>query len=282
MKRTLTCLLLLAGCGGDAPPADGNPPSADGNPQPAASSASCDGMPKSQGPSQPCCQGYGIDACGAGLFCAAFDGRTQATCYANYSRDAGQTCSADAQCQTESCNTTAHVCRPTDGKSGRACSSDVDCLDELVCTSGHCEMPKAAAGTVCTSDDQCASGACASCGAHYASCFPVSLSGTGRCLAADGRAGSYCYNNTMCASGRCVRNPFLEKSQCSGGGEWDTCDSLGCAQGTCLSLVTSGPAFGICRTGNQKDEPCNNDSDCASNNCQMPADANDWAGSACG
>ena len=37
--------------------------------------------PAAQGLSQPCCLSWGADACGAGLFCGAFDGRTVTTCY---------------------------------------------------------------------------------------------------------------------------------------------------------------------------------------------------------
>src|SRR5690242_15443328 len=48
----------------------------------------------SQGLSGPCCPELGIDACGANLFCAAFDGREQATCYPERSRMDGTECTA--------------------------------------------------------------------------------------------------------------------------------------------------------------------------------------------
>jgi hypothetical protein len=59
--------------------------------------------PVSQPLSAPCCVDRGADACGAGLFCAAFDGRTQPTCYPEHSRLVGETCTADVQCQSSAC-----------------------------------------------------------------------------------------------------------------------------------------------------------------------------------
>lgn len=67
-------------------------------------------FPPSQGLSEPCCLSLGIDACGAQLFCEAFDGRIQPTCYAERSRQPGQSCSADLQCSTGSCSPTARLC----------------------------------------------------------------------------------------------------------------------------------------------------------------------------
>ena len=51
--------------------------------------------PPSQGLSQPCCLSHGADACGAGLFCAAFDGRKIPTCYTENSRADRATCFQD-------------------------------------------------------------------------------------------------------------------------------------------------------------------------------------------
>ena len=73
--------------------------------------ASCVGIGKSQGASEACCLSYGVDACGAGLFCAAFDGRTQPTCYPERSRADLASCNADVQCTSGSCNTSAGKCR---------------------------------------------------------------------------------------------------------------------------------------------------------------------------
>jgi hypothetical protein len=66
------------------------------------------GQPRSQGLSQPCCILHGVDACGAMLFCAAFDGRSTATCYQEYSRMDGQACNADHNCKSGKC--TAGIC----------------------------------------------------------------------------------------------------------------------------------------------------------------------------
>jgi hypothetical protein len=63
-------------------------------------------QPASQGASQPCCKDWGPDACGAALFCAAFDGRTQTTCYPDHSRLDGESCSADTQCLHNVCDGT--------------------------------------------------------------------------------------------------------------------------------------------------------------------------------
>jgi hypothetical protein len=59
--------------------------------------------PVSQPLSAPCCLDRGADACGAGLFCAAFDGRTQPTCYPEHSRLAGEACTGNVQCQSSAC-----------------------------------------------------------------------------------------------------------------------------------------------------------------------------------
>ncbi len=61
-------------------------------------------LPRAQAPSQACCLEYGVDACGAGLFCGAFDGRTVPTCYVERSRADGASCTQDIQCVSNSCN----------------------------------------------------------------------------------------------------------------------------------------------------------------------------------
>jgi len=79
--------------------------------------------PPTQGLSEPCCPGHGVDACGAGLFCAAFDGRTIPSCYPERSRLDGESCTADAQCVSESCNVEVSRCRWGSGE----CESAVGC-----------------------------------------------------------------------------------------------------------------------------------------------------------
>ncbi len=81
-------------------------------------------FPVSQPLSAPCCMGWGIDACGAGLFCAAFDGRTQATCYPERSRKHGETCLANNQCLSEHCSKVTNTCTLLPGS---ACSPGDPC-----------------------------------------------------------------------------------------------------------------------------------------------------------
>src|SRR5262245_8286836 len=64
----------------------------------------CSDLPVSQTASEPCCPDLGADACGANLFCEAFDGRTQPTCYITGSRKDGEECRADDHCASASCN----------------------------------------------------------------------------------------------------------------------------------------------------------------------------------
>ena len=71
----------------------------------------CPDIPRSRTLSQSCCTEHGIDACGAELFCAAFDGRAVATCYPLYSRRGLETCLADTQCVSEHCNLQTGLCR---------------------------------------------------------------------------------------------------------------------------------------------------------------------------
>ena len=75
----------------------------------------------SQTVSQRCCLSYGIDGCGANLFCAAFDGRTVATCYIGGSRKSLETCveptnCASGKCVAGQCQSAAQdVCKPAIG-----------------------------------------------------------------------------------------------------------------------------------------------------------------------
>lgn len=64
--------------------------------------ASC-AHPPAQTVSMPCCLLHGRDACGALLFCAAFDGRTVPTCYPERSRLPEETCAEDVHCASGAC-----------------------------------------------------------------------------------------------------------------------------------------------------------------------------------
>lgn len=167
----LMILVLAAGCGDTRTGGgDGATPRVDTGPP-------CD-LPQSQGPGEPCCPSHGPDACGAGSTCAALDGRTIATCYANGSRLDGDTCTADVQCSSGSCNLTASACRtqgltcnPTIGCAPRggvraACAPSSDrvgvyecrtftppsgvggfCAENADCTTGYCELSQGRCGS---------------------------------------------------------------------------------------------------------------------------------------
>jgi hypothetical protein len=142
----LTSLLIFAAaCGGGA------------------SSSQC---PDDPGPArrltESCCPTHGADACGAGLFCAAFDGRTVPVCYAERTRDDLASCTGDVQCRSNSCNHDAGVCRtltPGDG----TCSADVGCVDPsgtlLACLdtgAGHaCTETHGGPNDPCNADKDC-------------------------------------------------------------------------------------------------------------------------------
>ncbi len=101
-------------------------------------------IPATQNLSQPCCPAWGADACGAGLFCAAFDGRTQFTCYPEHSRADGETCTENIQCVTKVCGPT-QVCGappvvtpppPPEKKCPSTCASSAECQNMCPVVSG--------------------------------------------------------------------------------------------------------------------------------------------------
>lgn len=170
---TLAALLTAAGCGsnGGAIP-DGGGPQQD-----------CTGLAKSQGVSQACCLGYGIDACGASLFCAAFDGRTQPTCYAEHSRLDQETCTADNQCASSSCNTTAGACRSLPGSN---CSATIGCADDTAGQAYYCDSVCKPRGyglcqDYCDVDGDCQSGVGLHCDVSAHRCALVNSGGPPEC-----------------------------------------------------------------------------------------------------
>ncbi len=193
-----------------------------------ASPSSC-AEPKSQGVSEPCCMAHGVDACGGGLFCEAFDGRTQPTCYVEGSRLDLAECSADAQCASQSCNTDMNQCRSV---LGARCESDVGCSSVLVnkyvaCTAGTCVAGSTgptmgsrpgSASTGCSSSAECSRGR---------PCI------AGTCQA--GTNGSLCDEDSHCLSMPCI------SGECSSGAEGSRCvldsdcrdDVQYCAIGRC-------------------------------------------------
>jgi hypothetical protein len=123
-------------------------------------------FPASQTLSEPCCEEWGVDACGAGLFCAAFDGRKQATCYAENSRRDGEACGADLHCASRSCNVEKAACRSSNYA---RCDVTIGCAPSLAGDTFWCDdvynNPPQCSGLLscnssCTKNEQCLSQAC--------------------------------------------------------------------------------------------------------------------------
>ncbi|MBK8015175.1 MAG: hypothetical protein IPK13_28025 [Deltaproteobacteria bacterium] len=105
-------------------------------------------FPATQGLSAPCCMSRGIDACGAGLVCAALDGRSQASCYLEHSRNDHAECTDDIQCMSGSCNKDFGSCRssPTAlctlslGCGGGPTHEPHHCAPSPACVEEPCEL----------------------------------------------------------------------------------------------------------------------------------------------
>jgi hypothetical protein len=170
--------LIVAGCGGTSGryyPADGamdaQAPGDGGGHDLLGMPMNCTGISKSQGLSQPCCQEFGIDACGAGLFCAAFDGRTQATCYPEHSRMALTQCDEDRDCASSACETMTHKCKSLPGE---MCDTGVGCAaamsNQYICQPETMKCVKKGAGICgdnCASNADCIEGRICYTGASY-------------------------------------------------------------------------------------------------------------------
>ncbi len=163
MLRLIAAFLILfclVSCGDSGSDKDSGNLTDDNNNS--SSEENCDNIPKSQGLSEPCCMKYGIDACGAGLFCEKFDGRTLATCYPEKSRGDMTECREDKHCLSGVCNKELSKCKSLPGME---CEKAIGCiaLDEpYLCEyySKKCESITGYAGDVCRSDDDCDSGEC--------------------------------------------------------------------------------------------------------------------------
>lgn len=141
--------------GGAGPQADGAPP---------LQTVDCADLGMSQTLSSPCCPSFGPDACGAQLFCAAFDGRTVPTCYSEYSRQDQTECAADSHCTSKSCHSLLRKCR---SMPGAACSGTIGCAafqgDIYACSPRHdkcLEIGNGEGGTLCDQDAHCDSNEC--------------------------------------------------------------------------------------------------------------------------
>lgn len=116
--------------------------------------------------SQPCCPELEIDACGAGLVCAALDGRETPTCYPESSRLDGRECTGDLLCISHSCNSEKDRC---EASPGAVCEPDLGCAPDpqgyerkcIDSASGYsCEKVNLPLDSPCTFDRECSSNNC--------------------------------------------------------------------------------------------------------------------------
>jgi len=116
----LACLSLVGACGGGSSSSDRSSTAGAGS-----TDGQCKSIAANRGASETCCPNYGADACGAGLVCAALDGRTIPSCYPERSRLGGQQCTTNQLC-------ISGVCAPTQkcaGVSGDTCDIATGCAD---------------------------------------------------------------------------------------------------------------------------------------------------------
>ncbi|KAK0526819.1 hypothetical protein OC842_005066 [Tilletia horrida] len=173
----------------------------------------------------------------------------------------GQACSNPDQCISQACIN--FVC--AGAVAGRGCEADGDCL-EGACQAGLCLFLQADAP--CSSTSQCASNLCA-----------TAPGGTGTtCLPITGSSGSTCSVANDCPSRRCNDGVCDVSNQGEVCGSNSDCGSSGpCANYRCLPMIVpctdrTQCQGGICRSGycfGRPDDPCNYDSDCASNFCDQ-------------
>jgi hypothetical protein len=215
---------------------------------------------KEIGPSQPvssaCCPEWGPDACGASLFCAAFDGRTIPTCYMEHSRASQDECFDDLHCISSSCNTDVGKCRSLVGE---ACDADIGCAQNstgqiYVCDGQRCLPGGSDIGDLCNTDSECAQHHCIKnrCSKLYSG---------GPCTSADECLGNHCIGG-----------------KCTSGNHGEACNTDGdCVYMNCVfSKCSDGRLDAPCRT---KDD-CQTGGACIQNLCQSgqlasPCDGDD-------
>ncbi len=151
----LAAVLVATACGGASPSDRSGTGSSSGS---GATIPSCANTPPDQTVSEPCCASYGVDACGAGLFCAAFDGRKYPTCYPLHSRQSLEACTADDQCALGSCNTATGFCRSSAYEPCTAATGcvqpDQHCVSACPDMSGHVDCSSSLCDTS-TCVDEC-------------------------------------------------------------------------------------------------------------------------------
>jgi hypothetical protein len=224
----------------------------------------CENLPRVQGPSQPCCPAHGVDACGAHLFCASFDGRTVATCYYYGNQLGGMGCKEDSHCASQSCNLAVGLCRgtvgskcvqsagctrgaacfgetctPTAGGPTAICDDDRDCQSGFQCVQGRCGKPNGA---------ECESGDHASCASRV--CRSVGGWGGGTCEACSGHdecEAMHGGRHERCEAGRCIRT-CRNQDHCSvisQNASGCSFPGSGCEPYSCV--IPAGSSDGLCR-----------------------------------
>lgn len=190
--------------------------------------------PIGQAMSQPCCLAHGVDACGANLFCAAFDGRTQPTCYPERSRTDNTECDADIHCVSNSCNPAERKCRAMEWS---ACTAAVGCAPGTAGQRNACvddgngprcqEVGDGAYGDVCETDADCVDTVCEAGRCTFDLSCQLPGDGTGPCI--EDPDGGSCQTCLTSALYSCISACPTE------GNAFGACvNSSGCSDSTCL------------------------------------------------
>ena len=171
----------------------------------------------------PCCESLGVDACGAGLFCAALDGRAKASCYAERSRADRASCTADVQCACRSAPRTA-------------CDSTIGCAPDPAngrygCGGSVCDpVGNGTVSSICAEDGDCYSGFCKGGRCRRGPCYGGD--GSGPCAESPG--GTACRSCVTAAENACATSKCADLddkvSGCAAG-----CGTQKCFEGRCES-----------------------------------------------
>lgn len=260
---TLACLSACRG--GDIGTPDGGSGDA---PLTDQNTISCTDEQPVAGLAERCCPTFGIDACGPGLFCAAFDGRAFAACYAEHARLDGETCTADIQCLSYRCNTSVGRCSASPNTT---CSVELGCGpgpsdNTFVCAGARCVSSTGANGRPCGLDSDCQSRFCVNeqceSGALGAACGDVDdcvsrFCFSGECVS--GGEGSPCRNEDDCNDGYCIGGRCASGDNGSACSRDDQCTSEHCVDNTCASGQQGSECLGSddCNTGLACAQNCN-------------------------